>query len=428
MEIIEKLQIPTKLLNISEVKVIESYINTNKEIIIKVSSTKEDIHCHKCGALCQLYGQAETIRIRHLPIFGYKTYIEITAPRGVCSECKDGKKRITTTQRANWYTKKGKITKAYEDYLLLSVINSTIQDVSIKEDVGYKVIESTIDKNIKSEVDWSEIKKIGLLGIDEIAARKGRNQFYTIFTSKVDGQIRLLAVIEGHEKADVKKMLKSIPKRLKKTIKAVCTDMHDGFVYAVQEELPNSLLVIDRFHVAKSYRECLKAFRIAELQRLKNELSGEKYKEFKKAIHIIKNNKNGILTDEEKRVLKPIFKKAPNLKKAFQLSRKLTNIFNSHISIKKAEILINSWMGEVEASKLTCYNKFLKTLRKYKTEITNYFKSRNNSGFVEGINNKIKVMKRRCYGISNIKHFFQRVFLDLQGYAQYAINPQVRAC
>ena len=42
MEIIEKLQIPTKLLNISEVKVIESYINTNKEIIIKVSSTKED--------------------------------------------------------------------------------------------------------------------------------------------------------------------------------------------------------------------------------------------------------------------------------------------------------------------------------------------------------------------------------------------------
>jgi transposase len=52
-------------------------------------------------------------------------------------------------------------------------------------------------------------------------------------------------------------------------------------------------------------------------------------------------------------------------------------------------------------------------------------KSRNNSGFVEGINNKIKVMKRRCYGISNIKHFFQRVFLDLQGYAQYAANSKV---
>ena len=164
------------------------------------------------------------------------------------------------------------------------------------------------------------------------------------------------------------------------------------------------------------------------MNRLKNELSDEKYREFKKAIHIIKNNKNGILTDEEKRVLKPLFKKAPNLKKAFQLSRKLTNIFNSHISIKKAKILMNSWMEGVEASKLTCYNKFLKTLRKYKAEIINYFKSRNNSGFVEVINNKIKVMKRRCYGISNIKHFFQRVFFDLQGYAQYAVNSKVQAC
>ena len=62
-------------------------------------------------------------------------------------------------------------------------------------------------------------------------------------------------------------------------------------------------------------------------------------------------------------------KNIENLKKAFQLSRRLTNIFNSHISIKKAKILMNSWMEEVEASKLTCYNKFLKTLRKYKTEI-----------------------------------------------------------
>lgn len=423
----ENIEFLTELLKLPEVKIEGSRINQEKEVIVKVSSTKEEIHCHKCGELCQPYGLAETVRLRHLPIFGHKTYIEITPPRGVCPKCRNGKKRVTTTQRADWYNKKGKITKVYEDYLLLSVINSTIQDVTIKEDVGYKVIESTIDRNIKSEVDWSKIKEIGLLGLDEIASRKGRNQFYTIVTSKVDGRISLLGVIEGHEKAEVKKMLKNIPKRLKKTIKAVCTDMHDGFVFAVKEELPNVMIVVDRFHVAKSYRECLKSFRIAELGRLKNELTGEQYRKFKDAIHIIKNNRNGILTDEQKRQLTPLFKKAPNLKKAFQLSRKLTNIFNSHIGVKRAEEMINSWIEEVEASKLTCYNKFLKTLRKYKVEVTNYFHSRNNSGFVEGLNNKIKVMKRRCYGISNIKHFFQRLFLDIQGYAEFAINSKVRA-
>jgi len=48
-------------------------------------------------------------------------------------------------------------------------------------------------------------------------------------------------------------------------------------------------------------------------------------------------------------------------------------------------------------------------------EITNYFVDRNNSGFVEGLNNKIKVLKRRCYGIFNLRHLFQRIYLDLEG-------------
>ncbi|MHA2219756.1 MAG: transposase, partial [Candidatus Hodarchaeales archaeon] len=52
-------------------------------------------------------------------------------------------------------------------------------------------------------------------------------------------------------------------------------------------------------------------------------------------------------------------------------------------------------------------------------EITNYFEARFNSGFVEGLNNKIKVIKRRCYGIFNIEHLFQRIHLDLEGYSVF---------
>jgi transposase len=53
-------------------------------------------------------------------------------------------------------------------------------------------------------------------------------------------------------------------------------------------------------------------------------------------------------------------------------------------------------------------------------EIANYFLARQTSGFVEGFNNKIKVIKRRCYGILNVKHLFQRIHLDLSGYALFA--------
>ncbi len=53
------------------------------------------------------------------------------------------------------------------------------------------------------------------------------------------------------------------------------------------------------------------------------------------------------------------------------------------------------------------------------SNIPNYFIDRHTSGFVEGLNNKINVITRRCYGILNIKHVFQRIHLDLEGYALY---------
>jgi transposase len=53
-------------------------------------------------------------------------------------------------------------------------------------------------------------------------------------------------------------------------------------------------------------------------------------------------------------------------------------------------------------------------------EITNFFGRRLTSGFVEGLNNKIKVLKRRAFGIFNLEHFYQRLFLDLEGRRLFA--------
>jgi transposase len=74
------------------------------------------------------------------------------------------------------------------------------------------------------------------------------------------------------------------------------------------------------------------------------------------------------------------------------------------------------WLDKAIKSGLTCFNNFLSTLATRMREIVNYFISRQTSGFVKGMNNKIKVIKRRCYGILNVKHLFQRIHLDLNGY------------
>lgn len=72
-------------------------------------------------------------------------------------------------------------------------------------------------------------------------------------------------------------------------------------------------------------------------------------------------------------------------------------------------------------SGLTCFDAFLKTLTTWWEASTAFFVTCANSGFVEGLNNKLKVLKRRCYGLLNPQHWFQRIFLDLEGYRLFGL-------
>jgi transposase len=108
------------------------------------------------------------------------------------------------------------------------------------------------------------------------------------------------------------------------------------------------------------------------------------------------------------------------LQVAYELCNALTGIFDKRIGKRRAKVELRDWIQRVKDSTLRCFNTFFTTLEKWMDEIATYFLDRQTSGFVEGLNNKIKVIKRRCYGILNIKHLFQRIHLDLSGYALFA--------
>ena len=93
----------------------------------------------------------------------------------------------------------------------------------------------------------------------------------------------------------------------------------------------------------------------------------------------------------------------------------------SRFAWTKAEAIeqLRAWIEKVRASGLVCFDAFLTLLETHLDGIANYFRDRYTSSFVEGINNKLKVLKRRCYGIFNVNHLFQRLTLDIEGYAQF---------
>ena len=110
------------------------------------------------------------------------------------------------------------------------------------------------------------------------------------------------------------------------------------------------------------------------------------------------------------------------------MARELTIIYNAHHKKETAQRKMEQWVKKVESSSVNCLDTFVKTLLNYLDYISNYFIQRETSGFVEGINNKVKVIKRRCYGIYDLKHLFQRIFLDLQGYDIFLPKHMVITC
>jgi transposase len=408
-------------LDIADVEIVKVETNREGEFIITVISTEKGTNCHVCGRkTTQRCGHDQPITLRHLLILGKKTYIRIVPVRYACPHCKGKKGRAaTTTQRLSWYEPRSPHTKAYEEQVLLSLVNSTVEDVSIKEGLGYEAVMGIIKRHIAPEVDWRTFERLGILGIDEIALKKGHKDFVVIVTARIADTVHILAVLKDRTKESVKKFLASIPKRLRRTIKAVCSDMYEGFVKAAKEVLGKGVrVIVDRFHVAKLYRKGLDDLRKRELRRLKKELSDEEYAKLKGIMWILRKRPEA-LSCEEWKILERLFTHSPSLKLAYELCKELTDIFDQDLIRSRGRSKILRWKTRVEKTGLKCFKTFLSTLDKHFDEITNYFISRHTSGFVEGLNNKIKVIKRRCYGLLNTEHLFQRIYLDLSGYALF---------
>lgn len=197
--------------------------------------------------------------------------------------------------------------------------------------------------------------------------------------------------------------------------------MWDGYVHAITEFIEahddvTAQLVIDRFHVAKNYRDAFDTLRKKEMRRLKKELPAEEYKEVAKGMLWILRYNHRRLDKKSRKRLRSLFHHSPALHQAYSLREELTAIFNQKLSRQQASKRLHKWIAKVKKSSVSCYNKFVKTLNNYFDGIVNYFSDRANSGFVEGFNNKLKTLTRRCFGIKRLDTLARRLRLDALPY------------
>lgn len=405
------IQVP---LNLPDVRVLSTQRTEQGHWLIRVESTLEGARCRRCGQeIRDLRGVDAVVRLRHLPLFDVPVFVEIRPKRYRCPYCAGSP---TTTQRCEWYEPRSPNTKAYEQWALRMLINSTVADAARKLGISEETIDGILDRWIEREVDWTAWEWLGVIGIDEIALKRGHRDFVALVTVPVEeGGVEILAVLADRKKETVAAFLGSIPEPLRRTIECACTDMYEGFVSALEAEVPWAEIVIDRFHVARAYRECADTVRKQELKRLKRALPKAEYTELKGAMWPFRK-RPADLKPEEWELLERVFTCAPKIEAAYHLREDLTDLFERHYTKAGAKCAIRAWCKRVRASGLAEFEGFLGTIDRWMDKITHDFQGRQTSGFVEGFNNRVKVLKRRCYGIFDVGRLFQRLTLDLHGY------------
>jgi hypothetical protein len=176
-------------------------LGERRTLEIHVPSTLEGTHCRRCGKpIDHGYGLGQEIRLRHLPVFDDNTVLVLRPKRYQCRSCEG---RPTASQTLSWYTPRASVTKAFEQQMLLEMINSTLEDVSLKHAIGVDALQGILDRRIEPEVDWTGIETLEVIGIDAIALTKGHRDFVVVISAYVKDRLRVIALLPARNKAAV---------------------------------------------------------------------------------------------------------------------------------------------------------------------------------------------------------------------------------
>src|SRR5512132_201290 len=208
-------------LDIPDLRILQTEMTKPGELILTVESTLESTTCRRCGrTITEQHGEDRPRLLRHLPILGRVVYLRIRPKRFRCPYCDD---HPTTTQELDWYDPNALHTKAYERHLIIQLVNSTVTDVVAKEDVSYDALLGILDRWIATTVDWPSLEPFTVLGIDEVALRKGHRDFVAVLSAKTaSGRLHVLAILPDRLKASVVDWLQSIPDDHRRRIQTVC--------------------------------------------------------------------------------------------------------------------------------------------------------------------------------------------------------------
>ena len=365
--------------------------------VLRMAAPEKAVCCPVCKSK-DVIRRGTVERVLYGPPIGMRiTRLYVTTPRVQCRKC-PGVKTIRLPSVVPLKNHTMSFVRLVVD--LRKVM--TITDVAHYLGVSEGMIR-TIDKAyLKRRFSKPKLRQLKSLAIDEISVRKN-HKYLTIVMDLESGAV----VFVGDGKGE--KALEPFWKRLRSSrakIRAVATDMSSAYYKAVCENLRQATHVFDRFHIVKLMNEKLTALR----RQLFREADALEKTVLKGTRWLLLMNPQNLSADrnEHQRLQEALALNEP-LAVAYYLKEDLRQIWEQD-GKREAGKFLTDWRKRATASGIGVLQTMANTLQKHRQGILAWYNHPISTGPLEGLNNKIKTMKRQAYGFLDLEYFKLRIY------------------
>lgn len=403
-------------LNQKEIKILNISENTKGIIEVEIENKRKKVRCLMCGKFTSsIHGKIKPIRSVYLDSCGTKVDLIIHKKRYHCYKCKK-----IFTEEMNINTSKGNISNKVKIQIRKDLLNYnlSLKYISEKNRVSITTVENEL-----LEIETTIAEKVKnlprIVSFDEFKADTREGKYAFILNDPIHKKV--LDILPNRKKEYLIQYFTYCNNR--HSVEFVISDMYEPYLIVTQIMFPKAKYVVDRFHYITYIMDALDDIRI----RLQKEY-GEKSKEYK----LLKNKKNvsllrkygndinwWVYTQRYKNghmidilpmnILQELFNISDELKKGYFLKEEFLDIVN-HATYEEVKKQLDKWISKCILINIPEFIKAAGTISRWKEYIANSFiDERYSNGFTEGINNKIKVIKRVGFGYKNFKLLRARI-------------------
>ena len=374
----------------------------NHEVLHLWCIHRDDVAlCPHCGCLSQNVHQEEERSIRHLDVWGKKTFLHFSARRFKCEDCDK-----IFSEQLPFVDPHRRQSIAFELHVYQSCLESTRKAVAVREGLSHSTVKEIFNRFAALKHNLDSCNTIRVLGVDEISLKKRYKQFVLII-SDISRKC-VLAVLPNREKETLENWIESLNPQCRKSIRFVSIDMWKPYYQAARNKLPHAKIVVDRFHVMKQLNMRLTKLRTT----YQNQCDPELKKVLKGSRWILVRNRSELSNKQEDQ-LKQILQECPELRTLYLLKEEFRTIFEKITCREKAARFLDAWCRKAMRTGNKFIAKFVNTVKNWRDQILNYFIERVSNGFVEGTNNALRVITRMAFGYRNFENFRLRVLAGL---------------